>query len=231
MSKGVMMGAALTFSVVHHQNAICKFIALCLFCLTTVMYIVMSLNSTTFLLYMSTAILIPPVLAVVVISQPQYVLAPVVAYVPVVIAFILYIIEDCSRWHAEGLRLLPGWATSHDLSLDSEWKKKEYGSNLTVGELTYLSSSQNLSLGSSVCSRVWGKASILPSQAQAQAQAHENLVTKFMWSPSQSCASNLSSRSSDISMPSRLESLPSSWGTLTRAWFPEFLAREADSLS
>jgi hypothetical protein len=177
------------------------------------------------LLYVLVAALHTPVLAVVVVSQPQYILARTLGYIPLLITSTLYIIEDYSRW--------PPWLTeTRDLSRHSEQSNPGLSqttmyerlptSSLATNKLNYASPPPSLTISS----RAWSRESTFSARAQ------EGHLTKFMWSPSQSRASSFNSRLSDISLPSsRPESLPSSWGTLTRGWFPEFSARETDSLS
>jgi len=182
------------------------------------------------LLYVLAATLLTPVLVVMVVSQPQYILAPTLGYAPLLAAFTLYIIDDCSRWHTETPRLLP-WTEARDQpqhseqpgpgSLQTTMCERVPVSSLATDKLNYPSPPPSPTLSS----RTWGRESTLSARAQ------DGLLTKFMWNPSQSRTSSFSSRLSDISLSSsRPESLPSSWGTLTRAWFPEFSARETDSL-
>ncbi|KAI0392101.1 hypothetical protein F5Y17DRAFT_377756 [Xylariaceae sp. FL0594] len=191
---------------------------------------IMSLSSTTLLLYALAAILLSPVVVVVVLSQPHYILNPTLCYAPLLVAFTLYMIEDCSRWHTE--TILPWWTEARGSNMPRE--RPSLGSSQTLvyahlpvlnaasGRLNYPSPPPTPILSPSPRAREF------PLSPRVQ----DALLTRFMWSPSPSCASNFSSRLSDISLSSSIpESLPSSWGTLTRAWFPEFSTRDTDPVS
>ncbi|KAI0911855.1 hypothetical protein F4823DRAFT_266194 [Ustulina deusta] len=165
----------------------------------------MSLSVTTLILYLFLAILLPPVLAVVVLFQPYFI--PVLGYVPVSIAFMLWIIEDCSHLHPGPSCLLPWWAKD------------------ICSEVCTPSGSPTM-----VCESGLGLyGSVVPDYGADDdgsiMSTQESLLLRYMWSPSQSCVP--SSRLSDISLSSSgPDSLPSSWGTLTRIWFPDFPAQD-----
>ncbi|KAI0442495.1 hypothetical protein F4803DRAFT_372539 [Xylaria telfairii] len=166
-------------------------------------HVAMSLSPTTLLLYVLTTILIQSVFAIVVISRPEFVFVPVLGYGPVIIAFMLWIIEDCS--HFPKGAFLQWWMAN----INSE---------------RYTASSPPTAMHGS---RLSFRDSIDPDfkadDDQSTISVQDSLLFRF-WSPSQSGVP--SSRLSDISLSSRgPESLPSSWGTLTRTWFPDFSAQ------
>ncbi|KAI0428785.1 hypothetical protein F5Y09DRAFT_276295 [Xylaria sp. FL1042] len=136
--------------------------------------------------------------------QPEVI--PVPGYAPVVIAFVLWIIDDFSHLYPRVSCLLPWWTKD----IDSE--------RCTLGASPTM-----------VCENMLGfPASVVPDyhvqDGDEIMSTQDSLLFRHMWSPGQSCVP--SSRLSDISLSSsRPDSLPSSWGTLTRIWFPEFPAR------
>ncbi|KAI0401241.1 hypothetical protein F4802DRAFT_435916 [Xylaria palmicola] len=134
-------------------------------------------------------------------------------YIPAVIAFVLWIIDDCSRLCPGAPRLLPWWKAN----IDSERCIPCCSHTMLHG--SRLSSHGSIGSGfrvddNDVAGDDYGDdASLMGSQ--------DSLLLRYMWSPSPSCVP--SSRLSDISLSSAgLESLPSSWGTMTRIWFPDF---------
>ncbi|KAI0411187.1 hypothetical protein F5X98DRAFT_380998 [Xylaria grammica] len=200
-SKGIMMGAAITFTAIRHEYTFYNCVTLGLFSLSTVAHIVMSLGVTTLLLYLLLAT-VPSILTIVAVSQAQCI--SVLEYAPVIIAFMLWIIEDFSRLHASCL--LPSWTNNI------------HGERCTPYTPPIMAHESTQGFRGSVVPDygVDDDVSIMSAQ--------DSLLLRYMWSPSQSCAP--SSRLSDISLSSGgPESLPSSWGTLTRIWFPDFSAQ------
>ncbi|KAI0541169.1 hypothetical protein GGR58DRAFT_58441 [Xylaria digitata] len=129
-------------------------------------------------------------------------------YAPVIVAFILWLIEDFSRLHPGAPWLLP-------------WRTDEIH-----GERCTPSTSPSLAPGSTLGFRgsVVLDYGVDDNEGSMMSAQDSSLLLRYMWSPSQSYVP--SSRFSDISLSSsRPESLPSSWGTLTRIWFPEFPAQ------
>ncbi|KAH8164765.1 hypothetical protein CIB48_g3474 [Xylaria polymorpha] len=176
---------------------------LSLFSLATMAHIAMSLSPTTILLYVLATISIQSGFAIVIISRPEFVFVPVLGYGPVIIAFMLWIIEDCSRFPTGAF--LQWWTAN----IDSE--------RYTASTSPTMMHGSRLSFRDSIDPD--SKADDIQSTISAQ----DSLLFRF-WSPSQSGVP--SSRLSDISLSSRgPESLPSSWGTLTRIWFPDFSAQ------
>lgn len=186
------MGAAIIFTAIRREHTFYNCVTLALFSLTTMVHVAMGLSTTTLLLYAFTAISIPSLLAVLVISQPQFV--AVFDYAPLLVAFILWVIDDCTRLHPGVSWSLRRWATDMDgeHGRPRTWSVRVHGSPPS-------------SFGGSADD---DKTVIGP---------RENLLRRI-GSRGQSCAP--SSRLSDISLSSSVpESLPSSWGTLTRVWF------------
>ncbi|KAI0863285.1 hypothetical protein F4860DRAFT_80253 [Xylaria cubensis] len=205
ISKGLMMGAAIMFTAIRREHTFYSCVTLTLFSLATMAHVATSPSATTLLLYVLTTILIQSVLAIVVMSRPQSVFVPVLEYAPVIIAFMLWIIEDCSRFPTGAPCLLPWWTAN----IDSE--RCAPSTLPTVMHGSRLSFRDSIDADSKV------------DDDQSTISAQNSLLFK-LWSPAQSCVP--SSRLSDISLSSsRPESLPSSWGTLTRIWFPDFSAQ------
>ncbi|KAI8954863.1 hypothetical protein F4801DRAFT_454033 [Xylaria longipes] len=205
ISKGTMMGAAIMFTAIRREYTFYSCVTLSLFSLATMAHVAISPSPTTLLLYVLTTILIQSVLAIVVISRPEFVFIPILEYAPVIIAFMLWIIEDCSRFPTGAPYLLPWWTAN----IDSE----RYAASISPTAMhgSRLSFRDSIDSDSKV------------GDDQSTISAQDSLLFRF-WSPSQSCVP--SSRLSDISLSSsRPESLPSSWGTLTRIWFPDFSAQ------
>lgn len=219
ISKGVMMGAAIIFTAIRREHTFYNCFILGLFSLTTMAHVAMSLSATTLLLYAFTAISIPSLLAVLVISQPQFV--SVFDYAPVLVAFMLWVIDDCSRLHPGVSCPLRRWATDMDGGGQygghpRAWSVRVHGSTTPPPPPPSFGGSMIISpdddsesfLSFNNNNRDDDKTVIGP---------RENLL-RFIGSRGQSCAP--SSRLSDISLSSSVpESLPSSWGTLTRIWF------------
>ncbi|KAI0486389.1 hypothetical protein F4859DRAFT_368095 [Xylaria cf. heliscus] len=204
ISKGVMMGAAIMFTAIHREHTFYSCITLSLFSLATMAHVATSPSAKTLLLYVLTTILIQSIFAIIVISRPEFVFVPMLDYAPVIIAFMLWIIEDCSRFPTGPQCLLPWWTANTD------------NKRCTASTLPTMMHGSKLSFRDSIDSD-----SKFDDQSTISAQ--DSLLFKF-WSPSQSCVP--SSRLSDISLSSsRPESLPSSWGALTRIWFPDFSAQ------
>ncbi|KAI0817707.1 hypothetical protein GGR55DRAFT_673535 [Xylaria sp. FL0064] len=206
-SKGVMMGAAIMFTAIHREHTYYIYVTLGLFSLGAMGHIATSLRVTTLVLCLLLAISIPSTLTAVVMFQPGSI--PVLGYAPVIIAFVLWIIEDFSHLYPRAFYLLPWWARD----IDSECHPPCASSTM-------------------VCESTLGfPASVVPDYPVEDGDEiipiPKSLLYGHMWNPSQSCVP--SSRLSDISLSSSgLDSLPSSWGTLTRLWFPEFPARRQD---
>jgi hypothetical protein len=152
----------------------------------------------------------PPILVVTLGSRPYIFPSLSLEYAPIIIAFVLYIVEDCSRSYGEAQSHLWRWAEN----LDSEGCTQST-SHIPAHKRT-LGSHNPTYTGSGV------------DETESILSRQDSLLFKYVWSRSPSRVP--SSRLSDISLSSsRLESLPSSWGTLTRTWFPEFAARAEDS--
>ncbi|KAI0515296.1 hypothetical protein F5B22DRAFT_197192 [Xylaria bambusicola] len=199
VSKGLMMGAAIMFTAMHREHTIYNCVTFGLFSLGTAAHIA-SLRVTNLALYLLIAIPFPSALAAAAVCLPQFI--PALGYMPVIIAFWLWMIEDCSNLHSEVYCLPPWW--SHAMHPDVA---RSTATENTVGIHDLVGPDYRVDDGDD--------------------NDHESLLLKYMWTPSQSCAP--SSRLSDISLSSSgLESLPSSWGTLTRIWFPEFSAQGDD---
>ncbi|KAI0452740.1 hypothetical protein F5B21DRAFT_322749 [Xylaria acuta] len=205
VSKGVMMGAAITFTAIRREHTFYSCVALSLFSLATMAHVAMCLSPTTLRLYALTAILIQSALAIAVIARPQFVFVPILGYAPVLIAFMLWIIEDCSRFSTEAPCLLP-WGTAN---IDRE--------PCAASTLPTVMHGSRLSFRDSI------DAESKVDDDRSTISAQDSLLFR-LWGPSQSYVP--SSRMSDISLSSsRPESLPSSWGTLTRIWFSDFSAQ------
>ncbi|KAI1279977.1 hypothetical protein F5Y07DRAFT_405601 [Xylaria sp. FL0933] len=206
-SKGVMMGAAIMFTAIHREHTYYNYVTLGLFSLGAMGHIATGLRVTTLVLCLLLAISIPSTLTAVVMFQPGSI--PVLGYAPVIIAFVLWIIEDFSHLYPRAFCLIPWWATD----IDSECCTPCASSTM-------------------VCESTAGvPAPVVPDYPVEDGDEiipiPKSLLYGHMWNPSQSCVP--SSRLSDISLSSSgLDSLPSSWGTLTRLWFPEFPARRQD---
>ncbi|KAI1310455.1 hypothetical protein F5Y03DRAFT_392393 [Xylaria venustula] len=205
ISKGVMMGAAIMFTAIHREHTIYNCVTLSLFILGTVAHVVTSLSVTTLILYIVLAVSLPSV--AIVVLQPQFITVP--GYAPVAVAFMLWIVEDCSHLHLRTPSLLSWWPEG------------------TYSELRTKSASPTV-----VCDSLSRfPASVVPEYTvdddESAMSVRDSLLFRYIWSPSQSCVP--SSRLSDISLSSSgLDSLPCSWGTLTRLWFPEFPGRGRD---
>ncbi|KAI2628984.1 hypothetical protein GGS21DRAFT_232296 [Xylaria nigripes] len=140
-------------------------------------------------LYVLAAILLP---FVVVVAESHSCFTLALEHAPILIAFMLCIIEDCSR--------------SHLAATSQWWTETMSRENLT--SRTNLTHERALSSHDSM---------------RSDYQVDDALLLRYIWSPKQSCLP--SSRASDISLSSSIpESLPSSWGSSTRMWFPEFSA-------
>ncbi|KAJ3577575.1 hypothetical protein NPX13_g2987 [Xylaria arbuscula] len=150
---------------------------------------------------------LPSVLAAAAVFKPQ--LVPALGYAPVIVAFVLWIIEDCSN---------PNPAVSCPAPC---WEVPIHNDNDDDDERTTVRDSMMAFHGS-----------VAPDYRVDHDIAEEqSLLLRHIWSPSPSPSQSraLSSRLSDISLSSSgLDSLPSSWGTLTRTWFPEFPAQGDD---
>ncbi|KAF2973042.1 hypothetical protein GQX73_g560 [Xylaria multiplex] len=163
VSKGVMMGAAITLVAIRREHTFYNCVTLGLFSLGTVVHVVKSLSVTIPLLHLLLAI-IPSILTVIVVSQLR--LIPVLEYAPVIIAFILWLVEDFSRLHPGAPWLLP-------------WRKEEIH-----GERCAPSASPPLALSSTLGFRgsvvldygVDNDRSIMSAQ-------DSNLLLRYMWSP------------------------------------------------
>ncbi|KAI1429957.1 hypothetical protein F5Y12DRAFT_213516 [Xylaria sp. FL1777] len=206
VSKGVMMGAAIMFTAVHREHTSYNYVTLGLFSFGTVAHVAMSLSVATLILYILLAVLLPTVLVAVAVFQPQFI--PLLGYAPVITAFALWIIEDCSHLSLGASCLRPWWAKDIDI------------------EPCTPSASRTM-----ICENTLGfPASVVPDyridndDGSIMSTTQESILFRYMCRTSQSCVP--SSRLSDISLSSSgLDSLPSSWGTLTRSWFPEFSAQ------
>lgn len=151
-------------------------------------------------LYLSIAIPLPSVLAAAAVFQPQIV--PALGYAPVIVAFVLWIIEDYYNLDPAACCLAPWWAYAMHGSDDERTTVRDS----TMG--------------------VHGSVAPVYRVDIDDAARQDSLLLRHMWDPSTSQSCALSSRLSDISLSSSgLDSLPSSWGTLTRTWFPEFSAQ------
>jgi hypothetical protein len=169
-------------------------------------------------LYLLTVVVTTPSLVVIVVSQPHYSIASALEYAPVLIASTLLIIEDCCRSH-------PG-ASHQGASHHLPWLVESFQDEDCASSTSSRAMGRNSSLGV-------GRATSVVSEPNDEnssiLSAQESLLLRYIWSPSQSSVP--SSRLSDISLPSSgLRSLPSSWGTPTRAWFPEFFQPEDNPL-
>lgn len=196
------MGAAIMFTAIRREHTSYNYVTLALFTLTTIVHVAMTLSAENIVLYVLTTILMSSIIAVVIVSQPHFILAPILEYAPILIAFMLCIIEDYSHLHLRAPCLLPWWTRAID---------QELLSLSTSSAITHRSS---MSFHDSTSSdyKIDDKSSMYTK---------DSILLKYMWSPSQSRAP--SSRLSDISLSSSWpESPPSSWGTLTRSWFPDF---------
>ncbi|KAI1184808.1 hypothetical protein F5B17DRAFT_433187 [Nemania serpens] len=209
ISKGVMMGAAIMFTAIRREHASYNYVTLALFGLATVVHVFASLSAITLILYVLSASLIPFVFAVVVVSQPHFVFAPILGYAPIVLAFVLWIIEDCAHLHAGVPCLLPRWTR-----------------NIDKGCCT-LSTPPTMMHGSKLSFRGSTGSDYRSDDHKSIMSTQGSLPLKYMWSPNPSCVP--SSRLSDISLSSGWpESLPSSWGTLTRIWVADSPAAEQE---
>ncbi|KAI0974224.1 hypothetical protein F4678DRAFT_367685 [Xylaria arbuscula] len=203
--KGVMMGAAIMFTAIHREHTIYNCVTLSLFTLGTLAHVVASLSVTTLTtltLYILLAVSLPS--AAIVIFQSQLIAVP--GYAPVAVAFLLWIIEDCSHLHL-GTPSLSSWPSEDTYS---ERGTRSASPTMVCGSLSGVPASavSEYSVGDD----------------ESAMSVRDSLMFRYIWSPSQSCVP--SSRLSDISLSSSgLDSLPSSWGTLTRIWFPEFPGR------
>ncbi|KAI1168710.1 hypothetical protein F5B18DRAFT_646489 [Nemania serpens] len=209
ISKGVMMGAAIMFTAIRREPTSYNYLTLALFSLATMVHVVASLSAMTLVLYVLSASLIPFVFAVVVVSQPHFVFAPMLGYAPILVAFVLWIIEDCAHLHPGVPCLLPRWARNIDKRCCT------------------LSTPPTMMHGSKLSSRGSIGSDYRPDDDKSIMSAHGSLPVKYMWSPNPSCVP--SSRLSDISLSSGWpERPPSSWGTLTRIWFADSPATEQE---
>ncbi|KAI0102947.1 hypothetical protein GGR51DRAFT_562153 [Nemania sp. FL0031] len=196
VSKGVMMGAAIMFMAIRREHTSYNYVTLALFSIATMIHVAMSLSSETLVFYVLASILIPSVLAVVAVSQPHFIFAPVLEYAPVLVVFMLCIIEECAQLRPAASFLLPWWKRNVDPEL--------------------------YSLSTSPASMDGSRSSLLDSihsdyrfDEKPTMSSQDSLLLRYMWSPSQSCAP--SSRLSDISLssgwperpPSSLEALVS----------------------
>ncbi|KAI8632578.1 hypothetical protein F5Y19DRAFT_368797 [Xylariaceae sp. FL1651] len=206
LSKGVMMGAAISFSAIGDESILYRRVALGLFGSATAVHIALSMNAAALFLYLLSAVLILTVLAVVVLSQPHFSLVPVLEYAPVLITYVLFLLDECSRLHKGALEI-PLGRTGNFLG--------EFYTSRTPRTMTQRSF---LSFGHS-------------NFANRQTDDHHSVISApssppfgFLWSRGPSRIP--SPRSSDISLSSsKPESFPSSWGTMTKAWFPDFPAQ------
>ncbi|KAI1109036.1 hypothetical protein F5Y14DRAFT_456432 [Nemania sp. NC0429] len=168
-----------------------------------------SLSAMTLILYVLSASLIPFIFAVVVVSQPHFVFAPMLGYAPILVAFILWIIDDCAHLYPGVPYLQPWWTR-----------------NVDNGCCT-LSTPPTMTHGSKLSSRGLTSSDYRSDDDRSILSTQGSLPLKYMWSPSPS--SVLSSRLSDISLSSGWpESPPSSWGALTRIWFADPPAAEPE---
>ncbi|KAK5624591.1 hypothetical protein RRF57_000307 [Xylaria bambusicola] len=209
VSKGLMMGAAITFTAIHREHTLYNYVTLGIFSLGTAAHVVMSLRVTNLALdganscsaiYLLIAMPFLSALAAAAVCLPQFI--PALGYTPVIIAFALWMIEDCSNLHPEVCCLLSWWPwTMHHDVARSAAAESTVGIHGSIGPDYRVDDDDD--------------------------DDDESLLLRYMWSPNQSCVP--SSRLSDISLsPSGLDSLPSSWGTLTRNWFPEFSTQGED---
>ncbi|KAI0200295.1 hypothetical protein F4808DRAFT_165490 [Astrocystis sublimbata] len=151
------------------------------------------------------------VLAIITVTRPRYLFIPVLEYAPVIIAFMLWIIEDCSRLSMGGAPCLLPWRWGSDID-------DQYSATTDIAP-TSLHGSRS-SFGGSMGSDCQVKDD---DDDTSVLSTPDSLIFRF-WSPVPSRAP--SSRLSDISLSStRPESLPSSWGLMTRVWFPEYTAQ------
>ncbi|KAI1178698.1 hypothetical protein F4777DRAFT_58271 [Nemania sp. FL0916] len=195
-----------------------------LFILSTATHIAMSLSPAILALYKFTAVIISSLLAVLVVSQPQFTFAPVLENAPILIALLIWEIDYFSHLYLEPLSL-PLWSTEN-MAIEAYPQDNPFmmhESKSDVADSTYTDCAINDD--KSTISSIPG------SRASSQAVtcdrlnmlAPDNSLFKHMQGHNQSYAP--SSRPSDISLSSGFpNSLPSSWGSSTRGFFQEYQA-------